>query len=116
LCSITLQTISIRLDSQLGKIWLLLHKPLCFRAALSMLGYLSLGRLITTLIYMEAIKILGNRQVDLKFGVAIINSKSQDLSTLITVPSAATTNTMLLLQVISSRKQSITIIIRLQQT
>jgi hypothetical protein len=116
LCSITLQTISIRLDSQLGKIWLLLLKPLCFRAALSMLVCLSLGLLTTTLIYMEDITILGNRQVDLKFGVAIIISKSQDHSILITVPSAATTNIMLLLQVINSRKQLIKIIIRVEQT
>jgi hypothetical protein len=65
---------------------------------------------------MEVITILGNRQVDPKFGVVIINSKSQDLSTLITALSAATTNTMLLLQVINSRKQSITIIIRVEQT
>ena len=72
----------------------------------------NLGRLTTTLIYMEVITILENRQVDPKFGVAIIITISQDLAILITVPSAATTNIMLQLQVINSRKQFLKTLIR----
>ena len=80
-----------------------------------MLGCQSLDLSITTLIYMEVITILENQQVDLKFGVPIIITQSQVLTILITAPSAAITNIMLHLQVISSRKQWLTTTIRLGQ-